>query len=151
MKHLTTQEILHAARMQSRLPHMDECAFCSEHYSLAIGFLQFDPPAHARGDDLQNGILEYRLAAQTDEVGTQLFRLRRTWYLDQDASIIRVVEDIQRKTLTGFLITEEHPSTILVRFEEMGKEFSPDDQGMFEIGPSQTQVETMHVLLLKAG
>jgi hypothetical protein len=149
MKHLTTEQILLAARTQHEHQHFRECSFCREHYALAQEFLNFDPASVQPEDTMVNGNTGYRLAAQTEENPAQLFRLRRTWYLDRDTSIVRVVEDLQRSILTGFLISEDKASTVRVRFEELGKEFIPDEKGMFEIGPSNTQVESMHVHLLR--
>jgi hypothetical protein len=75
-----------------------------------------------------------------------MFRLRRTWYLNNNSVVLRVIEDMQRKVLTGFLITEQFKSVqARIRFDGIDKEFIPDLNGVFEIGSANIDIEPMQV------
>ncbi len=151
MRHLSMQQLLAAALRDEPPAHISECAFCGEQYDLAVDYLRFEQ-SEAEGMEGMSSPLpsapQYRLAAQTAEQDLPMFRLRRTWYLDGNSTILRVIEDTQRKLLTGFLITEP-ASTLrrIVRFDGIERSFSPDKNGVFEIGSANIDIEPMNVVV----
>jgi hypothetical protein len=157
MKHPDMKELLTLARRGERIPHLEACSFCMEQYQLAVEFLQFSPDTvhEERGWIQEEGATlpyerrAYRLAAQSTDTMPPMFRLRRTWYFDNNSKILRVIEDIQRGVLTGFFITErEAKGDIRLRFDGIDKDFLPDHNGVFEIGSANINIEPMQVTLL---
>ena len=158
MKHPDMKNLLTLARRGERIPHLDACSFCMEQYQLAVEFLSFSPDTvhEERGSIREEGSgisyerRAYRLAAQTPDSTTPMFRLRRTWYFDNNSKILRVIEDIQRGVLTGFFITErETKRDISLRFDGIDKNFMPDHNGVFEIGSASINIEPMQVTLVR--
>lgn len=137
--------------------HVAECAFCREQLDLAKDYLAFSEKIAqqrmsemASSDEPQEFVssANYRLAAQTLDIGPVMFRLRRTWYLNNNSVVLRVIEDMQRKVLTGFLISEHEKSAhTRVRFDGIDKEYTPDLNGVFEIGSASIEIEPMNVTL----
>ena len=154
MTHLDMSELLAAARSGTWTQHLDDCSFCREQYQLAVEFLAFSPDTVQQEDERGQGAAGqalpgrkgYRLAAQTAQAVSPMFRLRRTWYLDNNARILRVIEDLEEETLTGFFISEhggkEH---VHIRFDGIEQDFSPDHNGVFSIGPASIDIEPMQV------
>lgn len=153
MEHHDIVTLLTMARQHRPSAHLDECAFCREQYEHALDLLTMFDGAE---EDFSIGSEEYparhfsyQLAAQTGEAPSPLFRLRRTWYLRNNAVILRVIEDTARQRLTGYLIAESNPERpIRVRFDGLEKEFRPDGNGVFEIGASSIDIEPMNVTLV---
>ena len=114
MKHLDMKDLLSLARKGEESSHLDACSFCREQYQFAVEFLTFSPDTVRDEEDGTRRQHEpqayvsqtYRLAAQTAQPVTPMFRLRRTWYFDNNSVILRVIEDIQRERLKGFFIAE---------------------------------------------
>ena len=156
MKHLEMEEVLALARRGERHPHMDECMFCAEEFAMAIELLDFETDmtsATAAGSDRElpvSVVSAYRLAAQSGETGNPMFKLRRTWYFDEDSAILRVIEDTERQTLTGFFISDRKElRSAGIRFEGLEGDFVPDRNGMFRIGPAAIDIEPMKVHLIR--
>ncbi|MCB2206130.1 hypothetical protein KQI65_15415 [bacterium] len=158
MKHLDMKDILTLARRGERTSHLDACSFCREHYQMAVDYLAFSPDM-VRGEDQSindtghqsmYGAQTYRLAAQTVETASPMFRLRRTWYFDNNARILRVIEDIPRGILTGFFIGEREDRALGIRFDGLDEEYHPDQNGVFEIGSANINIEPMKVTLVDA-
>jgi hypothetical protein len=155
MAHLTIQQLLMLACRGERPAHVDECAFCREQLDLAADYLAFTEKIArqymiemaASDEDLEHvESVNYRLAAQTLDLGPVMFRLRRTWYLNNNSVVLRVIEDIQRKVLTGFLISEQLRSVqARIRFDGIDRDFIPDLNGVFEIGSANIDIEPMNV------
>lgn len=158
MKHLDMKELLTLARRGGHSDHLDTCVFCSEQHQLAVEFVQFAPDrVHGEGTDHdsiasgENGRQRYRLAAQSAPMDTPIFRLRRTWYFENNATILRVIEDVPRKMLTGFIISERGAQDIpKIRFDGIDREFLPDVNGVFDIGDAGINIEPMTVTLLRS-
>lgn len=154
MMHHDLKTLLLLARCGEPSAHMDRCSFCAEQYDLARDFLasaaemmQDDPET---GDPRFMGYAQeqYRLAAQTAGSLIPQYRLRRTWYLNNNAVILRVIEDTQRQQLTGFFIAaESEDQKMHIRFDGIDREFIPDINGVFEIGLSSIDIEPMSVTL----
>jgi hypothetical protein len=155
MEHLSIQQLLMLACRGESPAHVAECAFCREQLDLAADYLAFSEKIAlqrmsemAVSDEVTESVesVNYRLAAQTFDLGPVMFRLRRTWYLNNNSVVLRVIEDMQRKVLTGFLITEQFKSVqARIRFDGIDKEFIPDLNGVFEIGSANIDIEPMQV------
>jgi hypothetical protein len=152
MEHLTIQQILFIARRGEESEHASECAFCQEQLELACDFLSF---SHA--DESMLGVCAeeipvnsgYRLAAQSLEPGSAMFRLRRTWYLQNNSIVLRVIEDLQKNILTGFFISEMgEMAHVRIRFDGIDREYVPDLNGVFEIGSASIDIEPMNVSVI---
>jgi hypothetical protein len=154
MEHHDLNTLLFLARRASPSAHMDDCCFCREQYELAIDFLSVAAgTGEDRAESAERGYpnpgLQYRLAAQTGELMIPQFRLRRTWYLKNNAVILRVIEDTQQQRLTGFFIAErEEDRQLRIRFDGIDGDFMPDSNGVFEIGAASIDIEPMNVTLL---
>ncbi|MDT8324333.1 MAG: hypothetical protein RRA94_09485 [Bacteroidota bacterium] len=157
MKHLGMKDLLSLARKGEQSTHLDACSFCREQYQLAVEFLAFSPDTVRREEDsIQQAEgpsafrqSQYRLAAQTTQSVTPMFRLRRTWYFDNNSMILRVIEDLQRGILTGFFITERNREELRIKFDGLDEVFQPDRNGVFEIGSATINIEPMKVILVK--
>ncbi len=156
MAHHDLTALLTLARQEKPSVHMESCSFCMEQYDLAVDFLTAAPEMLQSGereeatDDVRHKAMPYRLAAQTANTAIPQYRLRRTWYLDNNAAILRVIEDTVRKSLTGFFIGDHLGAPdIRIRFDGLEQEFVPDINGVFEIGVSEIDIEPMKVTLLK--
>ena len=155
MEHHDAQALLTMARRGESSPHLSICSFCREQYEYALELLSTlsatGDAAEARdpkGDPAMRPAA-YRLAAQTAEAAAPLFRLRRTWYLNNNAVILRVIEDTLRQQLTGFLIAEdERDRPQRIRFDGIEREFLPDRNGVFGIGAASIDIEPMTVTLI---
>lgn len=149
MEHLTIQQLLTHARRGETPAHTAACAFCREQLALAQEYLAIatvDEITSVRGGDDFQQDAGYRLAAQTLDFGPVMFRLRRTWYIDNNSVILRVIEDMQRKVLTGFFISENLRAVqTRIRFDGIDREFMPDLNGVFEIGSANIDIEPMNV------
>jgi hypothetical protein len=157
MKHLEMKDLLTLARKGERSSHLDACFFCREQYQLAVEFLAFSPDTvhgeelsmHMDGQAAGYRRSEYRLAAQTAEAVTPMFRLRRTWYFENNSMILRVIEDLHRGVLTGFFISERSREQLRIKFDGLENEYQPDRNGVFEIGSASINIEPMKVILVK--
>ncbi|MBE0643239.1 MAG: hypothetical protein IH600_04100 [Bacteroidetes bacterium] len=157
MEHHDLKTLLFFARNGQPSAHLDRCAFCREQFELAVDFLASAPEIFQDGE-VEAGTEEfsyrsthYRLAAQSTTASAPQYRLRRTWYLNNNAVILRVIEDTQRQQLTGFFIAERSEDQhIRIRFDGIDREFVPDANGVFEIGTSSIDIEPMKVILLTA-
>jgi hypothetical protein len=136
---------------------METCSFCRDQYDLALDFLSSDMETlHSINEAMEAGLREprqapYRLAAQTAGPAVPLYRLRRTWYLEDNTVILRVIEDTQRHSLTGFFIgNHADDQDIRIIFDGIEKEFIPDGNGVFEIGIATIDIEPMKVTLMRA-
>ncbi|PLX32016.1 MAG: hypothetical protein C0600_04025 [Ignavibacteria bacterium] len=158
MNHLDMKELLTLARRGAQSEHLESCSFCSEQYQLAVEYLQFTPDMVHKEDspggepDIQEyGRSTYRLAAQSAPNASPVFRLRRTWYFENNSTILRVIEDVQRSLLTGFYISErEGKDAPRIRFDGIEKEFTPDINGVFDIGDAAINIEPMTVTLVRS-
>jgi len=157
MKHLEMKDLLDMARKGQRSSHLDACFFCREQYQLAVEFLTFSPET-VDGEDASFGAeeaavgyrrSEYRLAAQSAEAVTPMFRLRRTWYFENNSMILRVIEDLHRGVLTGFFIAERSREQLRIKFDGLEEAYQPDQNGVFEIGAASINIEPMKVTLVK--
>ncbi len=154
MMHHDLKTLLHLARCGEPSVHMGACSFCREQYDLARDFLasaaemmpaDLDTSGSRRAAYSQ---VPYRLAAQTSTSMIPQYRLRRTWYLNNNAVILRVIEDTQRQILTGFFIAaQSEDQKLRIRFDGIDREFIPDTNGVFEIGLSSIDIEPMNVTL----
>lgn len=155
MKHLEMKDLLAMARKGERSSHLDACSFCREQYQLAVDFLAFSPDTvHGEENGMgqgeeASGYRQYRLAAQTTQSVTPMFKLRRTWYFDNNSMILRVIEDLQRGMLTGFFISERSREQLRIKFDGLEQEYQPDRNGVFEIGSASINIEPMKVTLVK--
>jgi hypothetical protein len=156
MSHLDMKTLLTLAMRGETSSHFEVCSFCREQYQLAVEFLSFSPD-HVQENELASAAAiaksppAYRLAAQTSDVVSPMFRLRRTWYFDRYGSILRVIEDTQRQVLTGFFISDRQYSDCLrIRFDGIDEEFRPDVNGVFEIGPAGINIEPMQVTVINS-
>ncbi len=153
MEHHDLKTLLSIARRGQPSAHMDACSFCREQYELALDFLSsagevMETPGI---EDAGHRSVPYRLAAQTTASALPQYRLRRTWYLNNNAAILRVIEDTLEQQLTGFFIAERsEDQKIRIRFDGIDREFVPDSNGVFEIGTSSIDIEPMKVILLTA-
>lgn len=157
MAHHDLTKLLTMARLGQPSEHMESCCFCTEQYELARDFLTsaldilHSSESEGSQEDLRLHSMPYRLAAQTVNVSVPQYRLRRTWYLDNNAAILRVIEDTQRKSLIGFFIADRHGEhDIRIRFDGIEQDFTPDDNGVFEIGMAAIDIEPMKVTLLRS-
>lgn len=155
MEHHDITALMSMARLRAPSAHLDYCAFCREQYGYALELLDVldgsDQEAFDRAGIEEVGlrVASYKLAAQTGESAAPLFRLRRTWYLQNNAVILRVIEDTVRQRLTGYLISEPDPERNLrVRFDGLKAEFEPDQNGVFDIGAASIDIEPMNVTLV---
>lgn len=149
MEHYSNHQILMFASRGESPAHVNECAFCREQLILANEYLVFESEQEVEIDDPEDDYspyLSYRLAAQTSETGQAMFRLRRTWYLENNSVVLRVIEDLQRKVLTGFMISERpRIAHAQIRFDGIDRVFVPDLNGVFEIGSASIDIEPMIV------
>lgn len=157
MAHHDLTSLLSMARYGKPSLHMDSCSFCREQYDLALDFLSSTPEMFRSSDDAAepdergHRSAPYRLAAQTVNAVVPQYRLRRTWYLNNNAAILRVIEDTQRQSLTGFFIAEHlGDHDVRIRFDGIEQEFVPDVNGVFEIGIAGIDIEPMKVTLLRS-
>ncbi len=154
MEHLTIPQLLLLVRRGENPAHANECAFCREQLALARDYLSFVSDDDMTANEIPNEVLPhlaYRLAAQTVDLGPVMFRLRRTWYLEDNSIVLRVIEDIQRKVLTGFFISEQVRSArALIRFDGIDRDFIPDLNGVFEIGSASIDIEPMNVTVSRS-
>lgn len=155
MEHHDITALMAMARRRDPSAHLDHCAFCREQYAYALELLDILDGNGLESFDREglDGVgpraASYRLAAQTGEAVAPLFRLRRTWYLQNNAVILRVIEDTVRQRLTGYLISEPDPEHRLrVRFDGLKTEFQPDRNGVFDIGAASIDIEPMNVTLV---
>lgn len=155
MEHHNLITLLAMARLGRPSPHMETCSFCREQYELALDLLSATEAMHegaqhgAEREEHRMRPSSYRLAAQTADTLIPQFRLRRTWYLKNNAVILRVIEDTQRQLLTGFFIAERFEDQRLrIRFDGIERDFTPDNNGVFEIGAASIDIEPMNVTLL---
>jgi len=148
MKHYTTTQLLALVLKGETSEHLDVCAWCTEQYEFGRQYLEYDVDEQGYGPPCRQRS-EYRLAAQSSESAQPMFRLRRTWYLGANAAILRVLEDTQRKRLTGFFISEQPPRPgTRIRFDGIDQDFTPDSNGTFEIGAAGIDIEPMNVIIL---
>ncbi len=156
MEHHDLKTLLSLARRGEPSAHMHACSFCREQFALAMDFLSSAGEMMQESDAVPSegsGYRQtaYRLAAQSSAAAVPQYRLRRTWYLNNNAAILRVIEDTLEQQLTGFFIAERSEDQhIRIRFDGIDREFVPDSNGVFEIGTSSIDIEPMKVILLSA-
>jgi len=138
--HLSMEELMLAALTGASPPHAAACAFCSEQLALVRELAAFE-------DGVQETAYEreYRLAAATGTDRSQ-FTLRRTWYLEGSAGLVRVLEDTEHAQLVGYLVAPDaRPASVRIRFSGIENEFIPGGDGSFVIGPATIDIESMDV------
>jgi hypothetical protein len=143
--HMSEAELVQLARSGGTHPHCDVCAFCREQLAQLRAMRDHvDAAGEADGATL----MQFRLAAQGAPQVTEDTRWRQTWYLEDGAVVLRVVEDRREQMLTGFLLcAPERLETARVRFSGIAESFRPDSEGRFTIGPSSIDIEPMSVQL----
>ena len=142
--HLSEIRLVQIARSGEDDPHLHECVFCREQYDALRGMLLGAP--HERAAESPGGDQSYRLAAQSETDTDEDQRWRQTWYLEDGALVIRVIEDIGEQRLTGFCIGDPgRYGGLRIHFSGLKDVFTPDAQGRFDIGPSSIEIEPMRV------
>lgn len=123
-------------------PHVEECAFCREQ----LEFLR-SVERDLAATEGEVSAAPFRLAAASVP-DFPAFTLRRTWYLSDREAMVRVFEDEKRQILVGSLLMDPRLyGQVRVRFSGIGHDFLPDEQGKFDIGPLELDVEPMTVTL----
>ncbi|MBN1446916.1 MAG: hypothetical protein JXA28_03210 [Bacteroidetes bacterium] len=147
--HLPELRLIQLARSGEDHPHLAECAFCREQYE-ALREMLLGAPAE-RGESIPHDDRSFRLAAASEPMTTEVQRWRQTWYLEDGALVLRVLEDRDVQQLIGFCIGDPHRYAHLkIHFSGIARSFTPDAQGRFEIGPSSLEIEPMRVHIEEA-
>lgn len=148
--HLSELRLVQIARSGEDDQHLHECVFCREQYDALREMLLGAPHEGERdeGSDEQS----FRLAAQSDTETDNEQRWRQTWYLEDGALVIRVIEDTRTQHLTGYCIgdPERYPA-LRIRFSGLQDVFVPDAQGRFDIGSSSIEIEPMRIEIEEGG
>jgi len=144
-RHMSEAELVQLARSGGTHPHCDACAFCREQLLQLRDMLGGTGAAEV---DESGTPAQFRLAAQSFEQVDSDTRWRQTWYLEDGAVVLRVVEDRRESALDGYLLcAPERLQNMQVRFSGIEECFRPDSEGRFRIGPSSIEIEPMSVLL----
>jgi hypothetical protein len=144
ISHLSELRLVQIARSGEDDPHLYECAFCREQYDALREMLLGAPQEQRAGT--HPGDSSFRLAAQSEADTDEDQRWRQTWYLEDGALVIRVIEETEKQRLTGFCIGDpERYAALRIRFSGLQDVFTPDAQGRFDIGPSSIEIEPMRV------
>jgi hypothetical protein len=154
MNHLDMKELLALASKGERSDHLDDCSFCSEQYQRVVDSIESSPDTvlGEEGMEAFETIRDQKRSGnrQPTQPVTPVFRLRRTWYFENNSMILRVIEDIQREVLTGFFISERGLKDLpRIHFDGIDREFTLDTNGVFEIGAASINIEPMNVTLLR--
>jgi len=144
--HIPELRLIQLARSGEDHPHLVECAFCREQYE-ALRTILLGAPVRFDGSQPSKD-QPFRLAAQTGQTAREAQRWRQTWYLEDGALVIRVLEDVDTDQLVGFCISDPRRYPRLrIRFSDIPDSFSPDAQGRFIIGPATIEIEPMRVYI----
>jgi len=139
--HVTMERLIDIIREDRHEPHLDHCACCREEYDL-LRAMETRIPGESSTAPFHTP--PYRLAAQSSaEEDFSGFRARRTWYLEGNKTVLRVLEDESNTRLIGYLLREAASAPVFIRFDGIDGRFEPDADGRFEIGPSSLGIETM--------
>ena len=128
-------------------PHCDVCAFCREQLEQLRDLMQGRMQGSAEGEGAVRR--SFRLAAQSN-VGTfEGIRWRQTWYLEDGALLVRVVEDTAEHLLIGYCLCDPaRLPGLRLRFSGIDGIFVPDATGRFILGSAGIDVEPMHVMIV---
>ncbi len=152
-RHLDVAELFRLVRIGAAHPHLSVCSFCREQFEEVRELEEFRPesaePALAPPWVSTTARASYRLAAQDQELEKASHHPRRTWYLEDGAVVLRVMEDEQHARIFGHLIiSPDRLATVRVRFSGIDKDFTPSADGVFDIGESALGIERMDAHLL---
>ncbi len=140
--HISLERLVTLALRGETDPHLSKCSFCREQ----LAFLRdLEDEVQEDGQFEAPGVFRLAAATHTDSGSLDL---RRTWYLEDDQALVRVFEDRMRHLLIGSLLVDPKLyGVVRLRFSGLDREFIPDKDGRFDIGPSGIDIEPMAVTL----